>query len=200
MKMNDNKPFVVIPFADVTIGMLYCHTNTGIKLSTQEPINMKKIVIPIALVVTLLFTTGCGLIGSLIGGGGRSSVGSLWPDVPPMEGATPNKDLQLPTFARLAVQAIAQGNLEFIAYVTTKSPQEVADFYTAERMQALGWSSDTGGCQVGNDANAGGGFCAFAKKEDNKETALIIATAKDEKSGETQIFYIRAQGTATPAP
>lgn len=162
---------------------------------------MKKFIMPVVLVVTLLFTTGCGLIGSLIGGGGGSSVGTLWSDVPPMEGATPNKDLQLPPFARLAVQAITQGNLEFIAYVTPKTPQEVADFYTTERMQALGWSSDTGACRVGSEDSSGsGGFCTFAKKEDNKETALIIATAKDDKTGETQIFYIRAQGTATPAP
>jgi hypothetical protein len=198
--MDENKPPMVIPFADVTIGMLHCQTIAGIRLFTKEPLNMKKMVIPVALVVTLLFTTGCGLIGSLMGGGGRSSVGTLWSDVPPMEGATPNKDLQLPPFARLAVQAITQGNLEFIAYVTTKTPQEVADFYTPERMQALGWSSDSGACQVGSGDNSGGGFCTFAKKEDNKETALIIATAKDDKTGETQIFYIRAQGAATPAP
>lgn len=163
---------------------------------------MKKIIVPVALVMTLLFTTGCGLIGNLIGSGG-SSASTLWSDVPPMDGATPNKDLQLPTFARLAVQAMAQGNLEFIAYVTPKTPQEVADFYTVERMQAAGWtSSGGGGCQAANDTNStgGGGFCAFTRTDDNKETVLAIIIAKDDKSSQTQIFYIRAQGNATPAP
>lgn len=162
---------------------------------------MKKIIVPVALVMTLLFTTGCGLIGNLIGGGGTSA-STLWADVPPMDGATVNKDLQLPTFARLAVQAMAQGSLEFVAYVTPKTPQEVADFYTAERMQAAGWESGTGGCQATNDnsGSGGGGFCAFTRKDGNKETVLAIITAKDDKSAQTQIFYIRAQGNATPAP
>lgn len=162
---------------------------------------MKKIVVPIALMVTLLFTAGCGLIGNLIGGGG-SAASTLWADVPPMDGATPNKELQLPAFARLAVQAIAQGNLEFIAYVTPKSPQEVADFYTTERMQAAGWTSSTGGCTAANDSNStgGGGFCTFTRQEGSKEVILAIIIAKDDKSAETQIFYIRAQGNATPAP
>lgn len=162
---------------------------------------MKKIIIPVALVMTLLFTTGCGLIGNLIGGGGSAAT-TLWSDVPPMEGATPNKDLQLPPFARLAVQAMAQGNLEFIAYVTPKTPQEVADFYTAERMQAAGWTSSSGGCQAANDANStgGGGFCAFTRTDDNKETVLAIIIAKEENSAQTQIFYIRAQGNATATP
>lgn len=161
----------------------------------------KKLIVPIALVMTLLFTTGCGLIGSLIGGG--SSAGALWSDVPPMDGATINKDLQLPTFARLAVQAMAQGNLEFVAYVTPKTPQEVADFYTVERMQAAGWtSSGGGGCQASSDnsGSGAGGFCAFTKKENNKETVLAIIIAKDDKSTQTQIFYIRAQSNATATP
>jgi hypothetical protein len=162
---------------------------------------LKKIIVPVALVMTLLFTTGCGLIGNLIGGGG-SAASTLWADVPPMEGATPNKELQLPTFARLAVQAMAQGNLEFIAYVTPKTPQEVADFYTPERMQTAGWTSSSGGCQATNDTNSagGGGFCAFTRSDNGKETILAIIIAKDENSAQTQIFYIRAQGNATPAP
>lgn len=162
---------------------------------------MKKLVIPIALVMTMFLTTGCGLIGNLIGGGGTSA-STLWADVPPMEGATPNKELQLPAFARLAVQAMAQGNLEFIAYVTPKTPQEVADFYTPERMAATGWQSETGGCQSSNDnsGTGGGGLCVFSKTEEGKNTALFIVTAKDDQSPQTQIFYVRAQGAATPAP
>ncbi len=162
---------------------------------------MKKLIVPVALVVTVLFTTGCGMLGNLIGGGGSAAT-ALWADVPPMDGATANKDLQLPPVARLAVQAIAQGNLEFVAYVTPKTPQEVADFYTVERMAAAGWNSEAGGCQASNDTSGtgGGGFCVFSKTEDGKETSLFVVTAKDDNSPQTQIFYVRAQGAATPAP
>jgi hypothetical protein len=159
-------------------------------------------IVPMALVATLLFTTGCGLIGNLIGGGGTAA-SALWADVPPMDGATPNKDLQLPPVARLAVQAVAQGNLEFVAYVTPKTLQEVADFYTAERMAAAGWTSQTGGCQATNDTSGtgGGGLCLFTKAEAGRETSLFIVTAKDNQSPQTQIFYVRVQGSnATQEP
>jgi hypothetical protein len=163
---------------------------------------MKRLIVPVALAAVLLFTTGCGMIGNLIGGGGAAAA-RLWADVPPMDGAAPDTSLQLPPVARLAVQALVQGNIEFIAYTTPKSPQEVADFYTPERMQAAGWSAGTGGCQVTNDTSGGtggGGLCTFSKTEGDREIVLAIVIARDQNATQTQIFYVRAQGAATPAP
>jgi hypothetical protein len=162
---------------------------------------MKKIVVPVALAVMLLFTAGCGFVGNLIGGGGSTAT-TLWADVPPMDGAAPDARLQLPPVARLAVQAVVQGNLEFIAYTTSKSPQEVADFYTVERMQAAGWNAGTGGCQVTNDnsGSGGGGLCTFNKTDGNREIVLAIVIARDQNAAQTQIYYVRAQGISTPEP
>jgi hypothetical protein len=162
---------------------------------------MKKLIVPVALAVMLLFTTGCGFVGNLIGGGGTAAQ-RLWADVPPLDGATPDANLQLPPVARLAVQALVQGNLEFIAYTTPKQPQEVADFYTVERMQAAGWNSGTGGCQVTNatESAGGGGLCTFNKTEANGEVVLAIVIARDQNATQTQIFYVRARGIATQEP
>jgi hypothetical protein len=160
--------------------------------------------ISLFLGLTVVFTMACGLIGSLIGGGGNSgTVSTLWSDVPPMEGATPNKDLQLPTFAKLAIQAFSQGGLEFIAYVTPKTPQDVANFYTEERMKAQGWTAENGGCtaMTGNNSSGGsGGFCLFTKKDGDKDIGLFIFTAKDDKSNQTQLFYVRVTASPTPKP
>jgi len=161
---------------------------------------MNRKLLAVILGVAMMFTGACGAIQSLIGGGGSGTVGSLWPDVPALDGAA-KADLQLPPAAMLFIQAAMQGKLDFVAYTTSKSPQEVQAFYTNERMQAAGWNGDTAGCSdtaAASTLNAT--FCIFGKKENGKDIGLVIFVTQDDKKKDTQIFYVRIDVTSTPQP
>jgi hypothetical protein len=64
-------------------------------------------------------------------------------------------------------------------------------------MKAAGWdSTDMPGCSAGSGATAGAGFCAFGKKGDaGKMTVLLIIPAQDDTTKQTQVFYVRFEGT-----
>lgn len=161
---------------------------------------MKRKTLAVLLSVTMLFTMSCGIIDSLLGGGGAGTVASLWPDVPPLDGAA-KADLQLPAAAKIFIQAAFQGKLEFIAYATAKSPQDVQTFYSNERMQSAGWNAEAGGCaNTGATGAVNAAFCLFGKKESGRDIGLVIAVTQDEKTKQTQIFYVRIDITSTPTP
>jgi hypothetical protein len=165
----------------------------------------------------MLALSGCGMIqrqvenrvGEAIGiGGNAGTVAALWPDVPPMEGAT-KQDLDLPFAMKAVIQGMmrasaSQSNVQldrfdFIAYKTAKTPDDISAFYTKQRMTAAGWNSgDTPGCIAGGataGAAAGGGFCFFGKQPTaGSGDALIIAMARDEKATATDIWYVRFSG------
>ena len=92
-----------------------------------------------------------------------------------------------------------RGNNEFIVRTTSKTPQEVKDFYTKERMQAVGWNPDTSaGCE--GDAGTSGmeNMCFFGKKERSKDGGLAIIIVQDVKTMQTQLFYGRVCSQETP--
>jgi hypothetical protein len=161
---------------------------------------MKRNTLAVLLSIAMLLTMACGVVNTLTGGGSGTTT-SLWSDVPPFEGAT-KANLDLPLAAKLAVQAAFQGKLEFIAFTTTKGTQDVVNFYTADRMKSSGWTTESAGCTSGStstDSNQGA-FCFYGKKEDAKETGLVIVVAQDDKTKQTQIFYVRIDVTPTPTP
>ena len=148
-------------------------------------------------------------------GGSAGTVTTLWTDVPPIEGATKSA-LDLPITVKIAVQAFMKAStigtdvsldkFDFIAYKTSKTPEDVTTVYSKERMSAAGWTGkDQPGCIGGNagatgsGANSpiGGGFCLFAKQGATKGqgSALIIATLQDESAKQTNVWYIRFSGT-----
>lgn len=162
---------------------------------------MTRYTVALSLTVMMFMTMACGVVNSLIGGN-AGTTSSLWPDVPAFGGAT-KANLDLPLAAKLVVQAAFQGKLEFIAFTTTKTPQDVQAFYTADRMKATGWTTDSGGCTASSPSSgttAGGAFCFFGKKDGGKEYGLAIIAAQDDKSKQTQIFYVRIDITSTPTP
>jgi hypothetical protein len=159
--------------------------------------------IAVLLSVAMVLTLGCGALNVLTGGT-SGTVGSLWPDVPAFEGAS-KANLDLPLAAKLAVQAMFQGKLEFIAYTTGKSSQDVQNFYTTDRMKGTGWMSDTNGCTGGttdssSQVQGAGAFCFFGKTDAGKDIGLAIIVAQDDKTKQTQIFYVRIDVTPTPTP
>lgn len=158
--------------------------------------------------LALLAVMACGPLGNLgnmVTGGGAGSVASLWPDVPPYPGAE-KVDLEMPLALRVAVgtamQAVrsqAEGanveDLEYIAYSTNDSADQIQAFYTNERMADEGWLTDQSpGCGgAGAEMESLGAMCVFAKETTTQASALfVIATPGD--NGESVIFYMRADG------
>lgn len=161
---------------------------------------LKRTILVALLAVTMAFTMGCGFLGNLIGGGGGGTVATLWSDVPTFPGTT-KADLEMPLAAKIAIQAMFQGKVDFIAFKTNQPVQSVIDFYTQDRMKSSGWNSDTVGCQGGTgESGSQGAICFYGKKEGDKEFGLAIFIAQDDKTKETHLFYARIDVTSTPTP
>lgn len=167
----------------------------------KSAMKVKKSTAIFALFLLLSVVVSCRMVESLTGGEKAATVSSLWPDVPPFEGAT-KTDLQIPLGWRLILRAAMQGKISFIAFSTTKSAQDVKDFYTADRMKAAGWTPNDKGC-VGDteDKKNQGVVCFFQRKDGDKQEGLAIVVAENEKAKQTDIFYARIDMTQpTPSP
>jgi hypothetical protein len=155
------------------------------------------------LVGALIFACACGMFSSLLGGKSSGTVSDLWADVPRMDGLT-KTDLDMPLAARLAMQAIMQGRINYIAFTTDATPQAVLDFYTKERMAGQGWESngDNAGCYGNNDTDtAEGTVCLYTKSADGKNEILGIIAGHDDSTNKTAIFFARVDATdTTPTP
>ena len=165
--------------------------------------------------VTLL---GCGLIDTLVsntvGGAKGNTVSNLWSDVPPLTGAQ-KVTLDLPITVQLVIQGLIKASassndvqldqFDWIAYSTTQTPPQVAAFYSNAKMAATGWNlKDMPGCTIGSDPSSGGGFCVFGKGKataNEKGAILFIMLAQDDKTKQTQVYFVRLEGIinlATP--
>ena len=149
------------------------------------------------LALALIFgvAISCRLSERLAGDKNAGTVSQLWPDVPPLEGAT-KADLEIPLGVRLMIRTMAQGKVNFISFRTSKTAQEVKDFYSNDRMKAAGWLANDKGCTGDTeDTKNHGAMCLFSRKDQGKEEALAIIVAQDEKLPETNIFYARIDTT-----
>ena len=149
----------------------------------------------LALALVIGVGLSCRLAERLGGDKNAGTVSTLWPDVPPLEGAT-KSDMEIPLGARLLIRAFSQGTINFISFRTSKTAQEVKDFYTNDRMKTAGWTPHDKGC-IGDteDTENHGGVCLFVKKAADKEEMLAIVIAQDEKLPDTNIFYARIDTT-----
>ena len=154
-----------------------------------------------ALLLLLGAVVSCRMAESLTGGEKAGTVNSLWPDVPPFAGAT-KADIALPLGARLALRAAMQGKVSFIAFTTSKSAQDVKEFYSPDLMKSAGWTPNDKGC-IGDseDKTNQGAVCFFQRRDGEKKEGLAIIVAEDQKTKETNIFYARIDLTEpSPAP
>ena len=160
---------------------------------------MKSFASLIALTLLLTVVVSCRLAESLTGDPKAGTVSTLWPDVPPLDGAQ-KADLELPLGARLAIRAMMQGKVNFISFTTDKTAQQVKDFYTNERMKAAGWEPNEKGC-VGDteDQKAHGAVCLYGRKTADKQEGLAIIMAQDDKTNKTNLFYARIDLTEPKA-
>ena len=152
-----------------------------------------------ALLLLLGAGVSCRMVESLTGGEKAGTVSSLWPDVPAFAGAT-KADLAIPLGARLALRAAMQGKINFIAFTTSRSAQDVKDFYSANLMKSAGWTPNEKGC-IGDteDQKNQGAVCFFQRQDGEKKEGLAIIVAEDEKTKQTNIFYARIDLTE-PSP
>jgi hypothetical protein len=163
------------------------------------------------LALVAFVASGCSLVQGVTGRN-AGTVAALWSDVPQAPGATKaNIDIPLPV--QFIVQAFMQAansdssndtkldKFDFVVYTTADTPQKVGEFYTKDKMTAAGWdATDTPGCAAGTDTSGttsgAGGFCAFGKKGDaGKQTVLLIIPVQEDSTKQTQIFYVRFEGT-----
>ena len=94
------------------------------------------------------------------------------------------------------------GKINFIAFTTDKSTEDVKSFYSNDRMKAAGWTPNDKGCigDTENDKNQGA-VCLYERKDNNKDEGLAIIVAQDDKKKETEIFYARIDLTQpSPSP
>jgi hypothetical protein len=163
-------------------------------------VNQKATII-FALLLLFGAVVSCRLVESLTGGEKAGTVSNLWPDVPPFAGAT-KADLAIPLGARLMLRAAMQGKINFIAFTTPKSAQEVKDFYSADLMKSAGWTPNQKGCFGDTeDQKNQGAVCLFQRQDGEKKEGLAIIVAEDEKTKHTNIFYARIDLTEpSPSP
>jgi hypothetical protein len=167
--------------------------------------------------VLALLVVGCGVLNPLTGGDqGMRTVNQLWSDVPPMDGLTPSQmDMPLPikvvmrtvlgNLGRLNKEGEDRttGTIDWIVFTSSKTPSDVANFYTSDRMAAGGWDrTDKSPCVSGGTQGIPqvGLLCVFQKQQDGTQTQLAIIAAQDDKSKETNIFFLRLEVTGTPTP
>lgn len=161
----------------------------------------RKPTIGFALFLLVSIVVSCRMVETLSGGEKAGTVSSLWSDVPAFAGAT-KTDLQIPLGARLILRAAMQGKISFIAFTTSKTAQDVKDFYTPDLMKAAGWTPNDKGC-IGDteDKKNQGAVCFFERKDSGKDEGLAIIVAENEKTKQTDIFYARIDLTQpTPSP
>jgi|ERR1043166_1555943 hypothetical protein len=148
----------------------------------------------LALALITSVALSCQLAKNLTGDPKAGTVSNLWPDVPPLPGAT-KSDLEIPLGARLALRAFMKGKMNFIAFSTDQTAEEVKAYYSNERMKAAGWTPNEGGC-VGDTEEKNqshGAVCLFKRKNGSQEEGLAIVLGQDEKTRKTEVFYVRIE-------
>ena len=158
----------------------------------------------------------CGPIGNLVenavgNGSDMTAVSSLWSDVPAMDGMTAAQQMDMPTWLKALASPIMDtmmrglndgneaGHWDWTAFsLSGKTPSDVEDFYTPDRMAADGWQPAEAACLPMGEQ---GLLCSFTKEEADRTIGLIILAATDEQKKETSVFFLRAEGVGgTPAP
>lgn len=171
---------------------------------------MKRFLSVLLLIVLATLANGCGAVNAV-----KSVTGSdvnlktadqLWSDVPRIDGLT-RSDMEMPLFGKVMMRTMLDGlgdgkdTGDWIVFSSTKTPDDVKNFYTNDRMATNGWEpSKNSTCLDGSAQGIPGGgvFCVFEKLEPGKRSELLIVASQDDSSKETTVFYVRTLELATP--
>jgi len=88
---------------------------------------------------------------------------------------------------------------DWIVFTTTDAPADVQNFYTNARMTSFGqWqASDKQTCVDVKDKGLNGTLCVYQKIVDKKVVGLAIIAGQDEKTKQTNVFFLRVESPAT---
>ena len=157
--------------------------------------------------------TSCRVIKTLTGDQDLKKVADLWSDVPRMEGLV-SSEAEMPVQVKLLMR-YALNNLwrfskegedktkatgDWVVFTSTKSPQDVQNFYTNERMTSFGsWeASKNSTCLNGSDYGFAGVGCVFSKSANKRAIGLLIVAIHDEAKKQTNVFFVRVETDETP--
>ena len=175
---------------------------------------MKKISSALGIVLMMIVVMSCGLINRFTPvGTGMNRTNELWADVPKMDGLTAS-DMEMPLMIKVVVRT-ALNNLwrlnkegedktpatgDWIVFTSSGTPADVESFYTNDRMTSFGnWeTSKKSTCMDGKENGFNGVLCVFQKVADDKQIGLAIIAGQDEKSKQTNVFFLRVESPATP--
>lgn len=180
---------------------------------------MKRLLFLTLLVSGSLSATACSAavnqLSSAAGGGNYTSVSQLWSDVPRMDGLTDsNQDLPLPM--KLVMRTVlgnlgklngpgedqTTGNVDWIVFTTAKTPDDVKNFYTNDRMTGFGqWEPGKNStCLNGSDQGISqvGVLCLFQKEQNSTLVQLVILSTQDDSTKQTNVFFLRLESNVTP--
>lgn len=179
---------------------------------------MKRTIFAAILAVSLSTALACGALnlGNLAGAGGQyTTAAQLWSDIPPMNGLTPSQLSEIPLPLKLVLRTIlgnlgrlnpqgqdqTTGNIDWIAFNSSGTPDDVTNFYTPDRMAASGWDkSDQSTCLNGSDQGNPqvGVICVFTKTQGAQQTSLAIIASEDANTKQTTVFFLRLEQAITP--
>ena len=167
-----------------------------------------------SLVLLLGLVLGCRTISTLTGSDTNlKKVGDLWSDVPRMDGLV-SSEADMPMFIKILMRT-ALNNLyrlnsnnedktpasgDWAVFSTTKTIDDVKNFYTNERMTTFGnWEANKNStCLDGKEQGFSGAMCVFGKNVSNKFIGLMIIATPDEKKKETILFFVRVEKEEKP--
>lgn len=150
-----------------------------------------------------------GFAEKAINSNGMTQVPDLWSDVPRMDGMGKAQQVDMPTSLKILARPILDtmmrglndgkeaGQWDWTGFaVNGKTPTDVQNFYTAERMSEFGKWEQEGGCSGPPTGTNSGqiSFCGFKKTEKSKTVGLIIVAADDQEHKAVSIFFIRQEG------
>jgi hypothetical protein len=175
----------------------------------------------VVLLLVLPLVLACGIlntaVNSVAGGSSYKPAAELWSDVPKMDGLTPSQMEDLPLPVKLLMRTIlgnmgrlnsagedqSTGNIDWVSFDSTGTPDDIQNFYTADRMTAAGWDpSDNAPCFSGSEQGSPdvGAFCVFSKNANGLQTYLAIIATQDQSTQKTSAFFLRLEEAATPTP
>jgi hypothetical protein len=151
-----------------------------------------------------LTVIACGAINTLKGNDvSLKPTSELWSDVPKMDGLSPST-LEPPFFVKLMMrtamnQICGRGGKDtgdWIVFDSTKTPDDIKNFYNNERMAANGWEkSDKSTCVSGSEYGVSqvGMVCLFIRQVGGKDVGLMIIPAKAEAAGQINVWFVRVE-------
>jgi hypothetical protein len=177
---------------------------------------VNRILVASLLITVAITSAACSaVLNQVIGGSSNTKpVTELWNDVPRMDGMAPSQ-VDLPPFVKLIMQTVignlgrfnpqdtTTGNIDWIAFTTSKTPTDVQTYYSGTTMSGAGWETGKDNqCLSGSQQGFAqvGVICGFTKYQGGKQIALGIIAVPDDQTKQTNVFFLRLEVAATPVP